>query len=339
VALLAVPRLARACDLCAIYTTTQAREVEPGFRIGVAEQYTDFGTLQYNGGSFPNPSGEYIHSSITQLLGGYTFNSYVSAQLNLPIIDRGYRRVESQGVVTGSVAGVGDMSLIGIVNPFSWVDTQQIAHLFLIGGLTFPTGNPSQLAQEVPPPPCIRFPDPTICNPQGARLVQRPVDFRPHHTNGPPSGIGGHDLTLGTGSVNGIVGAQAFGTWRRLYATASIQYVAHTVGAFGYQFANDLHFDTGPGVYLLLGDDWLGEAYSFGAQVLFSGETKGNDTVDGQKLTDTGITALYLGPALRFAWGTHLGAEIAADLPVLQNNTGLQVVPNYRLRGGLTWRF
>jgi hypothetical protein len=73
--------------------------------------------------------------------------------------------------------------------------------------------------------------------------------------------------------------------------------------------------------------------------VLASGETKGNDDVGDTHLTDTGMTGVYVGPAFGFGWGTHLAAEVTADFPVLQNNTGLQVVPNYRLRGGLSWRF
>lgn len=339
VALLIEPRLARACDLCAIYTTTEGREAQTGPRLGIGEQYTDFGTLKNNGETFPNPFGEFLRSSITQVFAGYNFFPRVGVQLNLPIIVRSYRRVLQAGVMDGSVSGIGDMSLIANVRALSYFDTARVAQLVLIGGLKFPTGDPAFLSEEVPPPPCIRFPDPTICNPQGARLARLPVGIRPRHTTGPPSGIGGHDLTLGTGSVDGIVGAQAFGAWRRLYATAGIQYVARTVGAFDYQFANDLLFETGPGAYLLLGDNFLGDAYALGAQIVFSGETKGTDSIQGQTVTDTGITALYLGPSFRFTWGIHLAAEITADLPVLQNNTALQIVPDYRLRGGISWRF
>jgi hypothetical protein len=162
---------------------------------------------------------------------------------------------------------------------------------------------------------------------------------RPHHSATVQSGIHGHDIALGSGSVDGIVGAQVFATWRRAFATAAVQYVARTVGAFGYQYANDLLWETGPGAYLLLGDDLYGAPYTFGAQVVFSGETKGTDTLKGMTEPDTGITALYLGPALRFTWGVHLAAEIGADLPVLQNTTQLQIVPDYRLRGGVSWRF
>ena len=336
IALLASPRLARACDLCAIYTSTEGREMQTGLRLGVAEQYTDFGTLKLNSETVPNPFGEFLHSSITQVFAGYQFLPRAGAQLNLPVIVRSFQRVQSGGIEDGTVDGIGDLSLIGNVHALSYVDTVSVAHLIFFGGLKFPTGDPALLSEEVDPPPCIPFPDPTSC---GGRLVRLPVGSRPHHQTGPPSGIHGHDLALGSGSVDGIVGAQAFGSWQRAYATAAVQYIARTVGAFGYQYANDLLFETGPGAYLLLGDDWFGEAYALGAQVVFSGETKGNDTIDGTKEDDTAVTALYLGPAVQFTWGTHLSTEIGADLPVLQHNTGLQSVPDYRLRGGITWRF
>ncbi len=93
--------------------------------------------------------------------------------------------------------------------------------------------------------------------------------------------------------------------------------MARNEGAYEYRFANDLLFAGGPGAYLLAGDALLGEPYTLRAQALFSGETKGNDVVGDTHRTDTGVTGLYLGPAFAFGWGTHLGAEIAADLPVL----------------------
>ena len=54
---------------------------------------------------------------------------------------------------------------------------------------------------------------------------------------------------------------------------------------------------------------------------------------------DTAITSIYLGPGFTFTWGSSLGADLVFDFPTLQNNTGLQVVPTFRVRGGVTWRF
>jgi hypothetical protein len=40
---------------------------------------------------------------------------------------------------------------------------------------------------------------------------------------------------------------------------------------------------------------------------------------------------------MTFTWGTSLAVELAGDLPVLREDEGL--VPEYRVRGGVSWRF
>lgn len=326
---------ARACDLCAVYTTSEAREDQTGFRVGLGQQFTYFHTLKNNSETVPNPDGEKIASSITQLLVGYNVFPRFGVQLNVPIISRDYRRVEASGVKDGNVAGFGDLSLVAIGKLFTWSDIDRIAHVVAFAGVKLPSGDPSFLKEEVPPPPCIPFPDPSACE----RRVRVPPDLYGHHTNGPPSGVHGHDLTLGSGSVDGVIGAQVFAFWQRAFATGFIQYMARNVGAYDYRFANDLMFAVGPGAYLWTDHLLLEAPYTVRAQVMLSGETKGNDSVEGMRLTDTGFTALYLGPVFAFDWSTHLAAELGAELPVLENTTQLQIVPDYRLRGGVTWRF
>ena len=66
-------RLARACDLCGCYTpqlnTMAAMEGGPywarGWYAAVGEQFTRFGTLQFDGNEIANPTGQYLNSSIT----------------------------------------------------------------------------------------------------------------------------------------------------------------------------------------------------------------------------------------------------------------------------------
>ena len=147
-------------------------------------------------------------------------------------------------------------------------------------------------------------------------------------------GLHGHDLALGSGSVDGIVGGQIFWSWGRLFTTAAIQYAVRTTGSFDYHFANDLTWLGGPGWFVLLGHD-----YSLGLQALLAGETKGNDSQAGVQAHDTAITALYAGPAISVTWRASLGAELAVDLPAIQHNTGLQLLPDARVRGGFTWHF
>jgi hypothetical protein len=73
-------------------------------------------------------------------------------------------------------------------------------------------------------------------------------------------------------------------------------------------------------------------------QFVVSGEYKDVDRFRGNKAEDTGITSVFLGPRLVASRG-RWSAEFAAELPVLINNTALQVVPDYRLRAGISVQF
>src|ERR1017187_490249 len=73
--------IAQACDLCGCYTPQlEAGQQENKFSIyaGIAEQFTYFGTDLLDGHEVANPTGEYLNSSITQLVIGTT----------LPVLDR-----------------------------------------------------------------------------------------------------------------------------------------------------------------------------------------------------------------------------------------------------------
>ena len=115
------------------------------------------------------------------------------------------------------------------------------------------------------------------------------------------AGIGGHDLTYGSGSVDGLIGTGAVARWKRLFVTASVQYAIRSSGAYDYQFANDLSWVGGPGVYLALNHD-----YTLALQAACSGETKGHDLAQGVPTTDTAETIVYLGPQVHFTWGKQI---------------------------------
>jgi hypothetical protein len=113
-----------------------------------------------------------------------------------------------------------------------------------------------------------------------------------------------------------------------------MQYAIRTEGDYGYQFANDWAWFGGPGVYLLLGNE-----HTLSVQAVVSGETKGQDTVNGMATDDTAVTIVYLGPQINYTWSSKLSAQIAVDLPVSVAATGEQLVPDYRVRAAVTWRF
>ena len=112
-----------------------------------------------------------------------------------------------------------------------------------------------------------------------------------------------------------------------------MQFTLRGDGLHQYHFANDLSWDGGPGYYLVRNPQTI-----VGLQFVVSGEHKDVDRFRGKAAEDTGIASVFVGPrivASRGRWSTE--AEI--DLPVLIDNTALQVVPDYRIRGGISFHF
>jgi len=297
------PARTHACDVCAVYTATEQREVQTGFRLGVAEQFSRFTTLQEDGDKIDNP-GEHLNSSVTQVFGGYDFTSWLGLQLTLPVIARVFRRREDGGITSGSETGIGDLSLIGLVRPYSLMTGKSVLLTTLLGGLKFPTGSPHRLREEL------------------------------NETEDGPIGVHGHDLALGSGSYDGLIGGSVFASWQRFYWTTAVQYAMRTTGSIHYRYANELTWSGGPGAY-----PWLTHDASFAVQALVTGEHKGTDTLKGEEAEDTGITSVFMGPSLTATWGASLAADLGIDFPIMQDNTSVQLVRDYRVHGGLSWRF
>jgi hypothetical protein len=286
-----------ACDLCAVYSASEAQGVYgKGFVAGVAEQFTHFGTLQQDGQRVSG-EGQYIDSSVSQVFVGYNFNNRIGVQLNVPVI---YRAWGSQ-TQHDSTSGIGDLFLVGNFTAYEKLTEKTTLNWTLLGGVKFPTGNSS--------------------------LLGEPEDAF-------PPGIAGHDVALGSGSYDGLVGTSVFARWNRLFVAANVQYAIRSEGDFQHQYANDLLWEGGPGAYLLLKDQ-----YTLRVQAVVSGETKGKDTFNGVPDEDSAETLLYLGPQLGFTWGNHWSVTAGVDWPVYRDNSGLQVLPDYRAYGAVTFRF
>jgi hypothetical protein len=301
--------VALACDLCAIYRSMEAKSSHPGLSIGVFEQFTHFGTMQDDGHKVDDPAGQSLDSSITQFVLGYQLNSRLGVQLNIPYINRSFRRADGQGGIDkGTEAGLGDLSLLGYYRVYQHLAEETIFAVDLLGGIKFPTGSSDRLKEEL------------------AEMEPLP--------GAAESGIHGHDLALGSGSYDGIVGTGFFGLWQRLFVTGGVLYSIRSLGAIDYRYANDLAWNIKPGGYL-----WLTRENTLGLQLAVSGEDKGKDSLAGATAEDTGITSLFMGPELSYTWKENLSAELGAEFPVVNDNTALQLVPDYRLKAALTWRF
>ena len=63
------------------------------------------------------------------------------------------------------------------------------------------------------------------------------------------------------------------------------------------------------------------------------------DKLFGEKSNHTGMTAWYLGPLVNLTVGERFTANIGVDVPLSIANNGFQNVPDYRIHGGVAWRF
>ena len=248
VALTFFPLAARACDLCGCYSPqVESMPKEKisltGFYAAVAEQFTHFGTLQFDDHEVANPTGQRLDSSITQFVVGYEINDRLALQFNAPFIYRDFRRPEGFAIDEGTVSGLGDVSLLAKAVLWRFASTAwrefnvegknpvAIEHepdctcsIVALAGLKFPTGNSSRLEEEF-------------------HEVEIP--------GAPENAIHGHDLTLGTGSYDGIFGVQSSLRYKNFFAEANGQFTLRGDGTHDYHFANDLTWNAGPGYYLV----------------------------------------------------------------------------------------
>jgi hypothetical protein len=328
---------ASGCDLCGCYSPQL--QIDPnaplgpqtanswarGFYVAIGEQFTHFGTLQLDGREVANPTGQYLDSSIAQFVAGYSVTSRFALQLNVPFIYRSFERPEGFAIDRGTESGLGDISLLGkfvvwrteagarremsFDNKSSRIVAGApdfTASVVLIGGVKFPTGESSRLKEEF-------------------NEIEIP--------GAPESGIHGHDLTLGTGSYDGIFGGQGSLRYGNVFFQAETQFTLRGAGRHQYRFANDITWSGGPGYYFVRRKDAV-----LGLQCVVSGEHKDVDRFRGRGAQDTGITSVLVGPRIVASWKRFSG-EIEIDLPVSIQNTALQAVSDYRLRGGVAFSF
>lgn len=336
---------ADACDVCAVYTATQMREERTGLLVGLGEQATRYSTRLPDPDGGTRDAGERLNSFITQILVGYDFHPKFRLQVNVPIIARDYHRLRNRrlvddqirdGVMTkGNVSGFGDVALLALWRPWSYVDEHRLVRFTLLGGLKLPSGDPGKLVEEQKLRRASEAAAGAARSASTGGRIGRVVSAD-HIPEGSPSGINGHDLALGTGSIDGIIGGVGFASWDRLFVTASVQHAIRMEGAYRYQYGDETQWFVGIGGYLL-----LDHVRTLSLQLVTSGKHQGTDTLEGKSTAPDGgstrTTWVFLGPALGFTYGTSLGFELAGDLPVDTPNEGL--IPEYRVRGGATWRF
>jgi hypothetical protein len=312
------PAVSMACDLCGCFIPRDT--MIKGFQFGFAQQYSDFATLQLDGTTVPNPDDQEMNSFNTQFYGNYHFNERFALQLNVPVLYKSFRRPVGDFMQNSTESGIGDISLVGYYVPFQRRNPYSQFTWKIIAGIKFPTGNATPLGEEL------------LEDHEGEHVEALRPQQVAHEEE--PSGIHGHDIALGSGSYDGIIGTYIFNRWNRTFLTGNVQYAIRGRGDFDYKYANDLIWAGGPGYYIA-----TKQTYSIGLQALLFGEYKGEDEIGDQKSDDTAITAVYLGPVALIGLGQGFLGEFGLGFPLMIDNSGLQSVPNFRIRAGINYQW
>lgn len=319
-----------ACDLCGVYRAVDAGgESRAGLVFSVAEQFIPYDTTQFDGEEVHPANPDYINSSITHFIVGYNFSSRFGISLSVPLTSLQFKRTDLKYSLTappvietekGRETGLGDISLIGRVAVIQETGMDYGFVVNLLAGVKFPTGDDERLDKEIDQTKIYDsfLPPGTPHDPLGHSI----------------SSVHQHNLTLGSGSYDGVFGATVNAGWKRWFVNAQFQYYLRTEGDSGFTFGDELIVSGGPGGFLVLNN-----TCTLSLQALVVYDTMGKDELLGRTSDLTGMTAWYLGPVVSFTWGDHFSANVGVDFPLHIDNNGYQVVPDYRLHGGVSWRF
>jgi len=320
----------QACELCAIYNAGNALgESGGGFAFAISEQYIPYRTSQFQGEETSGHNPSYVDSSITHLVPAYNFSPRFGVNLNLPIEYLDFKRRDVRYSLAappqffteqGTEFGLGDVSLIGRATVFQKRSMKFGLLVNLLAGVKFPTGDADRLDDEV----------------EQARIFNL---FLPPGTPHDPLGhsvgsVHQHNLALGSGSYDGVFGLTVNSRWQRSFLNAQFQYYLRTEGEAGFEYGDEMMISGGPGAFLLL-NPW----YTLSLQANAVYDTMARDKLLDQVSDRTGSTAWYFGPLFNFTFGDHFSANAGIDVPLRIENNGLQSVADYRIHGGLSWRF
>lgn len=319
-ALLACAPLAHACDLCSVYTASMAHGETSGWYAGVSGQFTRYDELRQEGHRLHDDSGQYLDSAITQFFVGYGITNRLGVQVNLPYIHRSFERPEHDGIDKGTVSGIGDVTAIAQYVLLRHDEEDRTFVWRALGGVKFGTGDSDRLGEEL-----------DEGHDGDAHALARKHGG---HGDGPISGIHGHDLALGSGSTDFLVGTSAFARAGRWFGSGEVQYAIRRSGDFDYRFGNDLQWTLSAGRYLV-----LEHGRTVSLQLNLAGENKDYDDVAGVKADDTHARMLFAGPQLGFTFGSRWSLELRAEKPVDVDNSAIQTTAGWRARAALVAAF
>jgi hypothetical protein len=332
---LALAQAATACEICSVYTFLDAKESPTGWSAGLFVQSQTLDTLLDRGDEIDNEAGESIDSLATQVFVGYQWSRRWGVQVNVPYLSRDFVRVAPEAdheaersaagarpehgatLERGSETGLGDVAVLVHYRALERRTTTSVAIVSVYGGAELPTGDSDRLAEAH--------------DHAEASAAERLAV--PEHGSG-ESAVGGHDLALGSGSTDGILGANLFWARGRAKVEVGAQYALRRAGDHDYRIGNEWTWSIEPGWFALLGHRG---ALGIGLQV--NGEDKSEDEHAGERLEGTDLRSILAGPTVFGSWGERWFGKVTLDLPISQDSSGLLLAADRRWRASATVRF
>jgi len=307
--LVSYPGLARACDICSLYSAMQLKDRSAGsLTLSVTEQFTDFKRASADRGVAIR-DGEVTRSFSTTQLGLMAdISDRLAVQLVTPIVNRRADSFENFRSRKENDYGLGDMSFAAHYTLIRKPDLERAFYWSLSSGVKLPTGSTGAL-EDI----------------EDDTLLTR------HHSVG---GGGGRVLTRGTGSYDFMLGTAVLTTFDRWFINADTEYTYRTEGDFSYEFADDVQWSVGTGYQLILRHD-----YTIGAGLFIAGEHKGNDRLAGQTVARSKVDNVFVGPELLLTLTSGLQGFLSAHFPISDAGSETTLVPRFRARAGLSYRF
>ena len=312
---------AHACDPCALYNASRLTgHSEDSYIVALSQQFTSY--------AVSDPTAANVESAeltrgynTTQLTLGFDASDSLGFQLTLPFVYRAFDQIENFRETSEDESGIGDGVLSVSYSPIVVREPNRATILSFTLGLKLPTGDTGGLEDSVTEN------ETTSARHPSSGMVA-------HHQIGQSTGLGGRILTIGTGSVDTILGVTLLSRWEKLLFLASLQYSVRTEGDFDYQFDNDVLWNAGPGLYLHTADD-----LTIAVRGVVSGEEKGKDTFEGQAVEGSSVSNVYMGPEILLTIQSAISLEIALDIPLYADDSEATITPDYRLRSGVSYRY
>ncbi|MBI4530020.1 MAG: transporter [Candidatus Latescibacteria bacterium] len=256
-------------------------------------------TLLRDGEEVPDPFNREVRVTAVPLMLPYELlpNRLVVAAA-IPYMDKELKLTKEGVRQSLSDAGFGDLILVAKYQIFQRDAPGKTIRVTLKGGVKLPTGDDEETDD-----------------------VGNPL----------PKG-----LQLGSGSVDYLATAIFTHSLRRFGINTDVGYTVKTE-AKGFVFGDVLNYDLAFGyrIYPSLYERYP-QPYST-VYLEVNGQYSREDTLDGEKVPDSGGHTLLLSPGLQFVPFGSLAVEASVQVPVVQNLHGTQLGTGFIFTAGLLW--